>query len=176
MVGRPNVGKSSLINDLMGIHISGVSHREGTTRHGFDCTMNWGRVEFVFFDTPGIQTSGQEMNIRMNGQMKACLAKADYPLIVTDFKHNTSKEFDFILRKIDNPSDVFIIFTKSDINSFNLEKIHETIKYIKDTHGVNVLKYWTYSPLEKNKIDYILKDLTSFAREGVHRYDKKFSL
>ena len=85
VVGRPNVGKSTLTNALIGSKISIVSRKAQTTRHRIHGVLTRGREQFVFVDTPGFQTRhGGAMNRMMNRVVTQALADVDVVLHVVE--------------------------------------------------------------------------------------------
>src|SRR5690606_38936028 len=68
VLGKPNVGKSSFINHLLGFDLSIVSSKPQTTRNNFHCAFSIDRTEVVLVDTPGVHSNSQELNKRMVGQ------------------------------------------------------------------------------------------------------------
>lgn len=78
IVGRPNVGKSTLVNALVGEKISIVSRRAQTTRHRIHGVLTEGNSQLIFVDTPGFQTRhGGSMNRKMNRAVRDALADVD---------------------------------------------------------------------------------------------------
>ena len=78
IVGRPNVGKSTLLNALVGARISITSHKVQTTRHRILGVRSVGAAQFAFADTPGFQTRHQHaLNRSMNRTVTAALAEVD---------------------------------------------------------------------------------------------------
>ncbi|MFA5703547.1 MAG: GTPase Era [Advenella sp.] len=85
VVGRPNVGKSTLTNALIGSKISIVSRKAQTTRHRIHGVLTRDREQFVFVDTPGFQTRhGGAMNRMMNRVVTQALADVDVVLHVVE--------------------------------------------------------------------------------------------
>lgn len=85
VVGRPNVGKSTLANALIGTKISIVSRKAQTTRHRIHGVLTRGREQFVFVDTPGFQTRhGGAMNRMMNRVVTRALAEVDVVVHVVE--------------------------------------------------------------------------------------------
>ncbi|MEI2417282.1 GTPase Era [Orrella sp. JC864] len=85
VVGRPNVGKSTLTNALIGTKISIVSRKAQTTRHRIQGVLTREREQFVFVDTPGFQTRhGGAMNRMMNRVVTQALSEVDVVVLVVE--------------------------------------------------------------------------------------------
>ena len=85
IVGRPNVGKSTLLNALVGQKISITSRKAQTTRHRITGVRTVGATQFVFVDTPGFQTShGTALNRNLNKTVQAALGDVDAVLFVVE--------------------------------------------------------------------------------------------
>ena len=85
IVGRPNVGKSTLLNALVGQKVSITSDKAQTTRHRITGIRTLGPTQFVFVDTPGFQTRhGQALNRTLNRTVQATLADVDAVLFVCE--------------------------------------------------------------------------------------------
>ena len=85
IVGRPNVGKSTLLNHLIGQKVSITSRKPQTTRHRITGVLTDERSQFVFVDTPGYQTRhGSALNRSMNKSVRVALADVDVTLLVIE--------------------------------------------------------------------------------------------
>jgi GTP-binding protein Era len=90
IVGRPNVGKSTLLNALVGQKISITSKKAQTTRHRITGVRTVGASQFVFVDTPGFQTRQQKpLNRTLNRTVQGALADVDVVLFVCEAGHFT---------------------------------------------------------------------------------------
>ncbi len=85
IVGRPNVGKSTLLNALVGQKVSITSRKPQTTRHRITGVRTYGSTQFVFVDTPGFQTQHMAaLNRTLNRTVQATLADVDVVLFVVE--------------------------------------------------------------------------------------------
>ena len=84
VLGAPNVGKSSLINVLLGTDLTVVTNKPQTTRNKFHCVFTVDRTEIVMVDTPGLHKSNQEFNKRLNEQAREGTDGADLNLLLID--------------------------------------------------------------------------------------------
>lgn len=88
MVGRPNVGKSTLTNALIGEHVSITSSKPQTTRHQVKGILSTPAAQFIFVDTPGFQVRHQDaLNRVMNKSVKRALRDVDVILMVIEAGH-----------------------------------------------------------------------------------------
>jgi GTPase len=93
VIGRPNVGKSTLLNRLVGEKVSITSRKAQTTRLPLRGIITTDTAQFVFVDTPGFQTKhGGEMNKRLNSSVRRTLEEVDVVLWVWDATHLTTAD------------------------------------------------------------------------------------
>ncbi len=115
VVGRPNVGKSTLINAIMRRKVSIVTAKPQTTRHRILAVHNGDNHQLIFVDTPGLhRKAGKAMNRLMNRTAANALADADVVLFVSDATRWTSEDDDVLkrLKGVDAP--VIAVLNKVD--------------------------------------------------------------
>ncbi len=99
VIGRPNVGKSTLINAIMGRKISIVTAKPQTTRHRILAVLTSDKQQIIFVDTPGLHRKADKaMNRLMNRTAASALADADLVLFVSDATRWTSEDDDVLKR------------------------------------------------------------------------------
>ena len=116
LVGRPNVGKSTLINALVGEHLAIVTHKPQTTRHSIRGWITEARGQAVFVDTPGLHSNkGHALNQRLNKVASESLADVDVVVMVVDASRWTSDD-DRVLSKLQRYPDAkkILAFNKVD--------------------------------------------------------------
>jgi GTPase len=93
IVGRPSVGKSTLLNAIVGARVSITSRKPQTTRHRVLGVRSEPNVQFIFVDTPGFQTlRASKLNERLNGAVRAALADVDAIVLVLDAARFTAAD------------------------------------------------------------------------------------
>ena len=114
IVGNPNVGKSTLMNQLVGERISIATFKAQTTRHRIMGIVNTDDMQIVFSDTPGVLKPNYKMQEMMLAFSESALADADILLYVTDVIENPEKNMDFLdkVKKMSIP--VLLIINKID--------------------------------------------------------------
>ena len=114
IVGNPNVGKSTLMNQLVGERISIATFKAQTTRHRIMGIGNTDDMQIVFSDTPGVLKPNYKMQEMMLAFSESALADADILLYVTDVIENPEKNMDFLdkVKKMSIP--VLLLINKID--------------------------------------------------------------
>ncbi len=171
LLGKPNVGKSTLINYLMGFDLSIVSHKPQTTRNQFHCALTIDHTEIVLVDTPGVHNSTQELNIRMNGQANFGSEGVDLNLLLVDLTKDVVSEVTNFIKDFDHPlARTWVLFTKSDrvpnIESKDFDKFFTTIKELIPS----VERHFVISPRTGDNVHLLTAALDDAAIPGPHLY------
>lgn len=171
VLGAPNVGKSSLINVLLGTDLTVVTNKPQTTRNKFHCVFNVDRTEVVMVDTPGLHKSNQEFNKRLNEQAREGTEGADLNLLLIDISREILDQFTEFKENIDQElGPTWVVFTKSDKveNSENLP-LKEVIDQAK---GIlpSLEKFFLISNKEGTNIHELTGAICDRAEPGPHLY------
>ena len=114
IVGNPNVGKSTLMNQLVGERISIATFKAQTTRHRIMGIVNTPEMQIVFSDTPGVLKPNYKMQEMMLAFSESALSDADILLYVTDVVENPEKNMDFLNRVKTMTIPVILLINKID--------------------------------------------------------------
>ena len=116
IVGNPNVGKSTLMNQLIGERISIATFKAQTTRHRIMGIVNTDDAQIVFSDTPGVLKPNYKLQESMLAFSESALQDADVLLYVTDVVENPEKNMDFLdkVKKMTIP--VLLLINKIDMS------------------------------------------------------------
>ncbi|MBP5570492.1 MAG: GTPase Era [Prevotella sp.] len=114
IVGNPNVGKSTLMNQLVGERISIATFKAQTTRHRIMGIVNTDDMQIVFSDTPGVLKPNYKLQESMLAFSESALADADVLLYVTDVVENPEKNMDFLAKVQKMTIPVILLINKID--------------------------------------------------------------
>lgn len=130
IVGNPNVGKSTLMNDLVGERISIITSKAQTTRHRITGIVNTPEYQIVFSDTPGVLKPKYKLQESMLEFSEGALTDADILLYVTDVVEDPEKHKDFLDRVAKETVPVLLVINKVDLlkNNEELEALVEAWK------------------------------------------------
>jgi len=124
IVGNPNVGKSTLMNRLVGERISIITSKAQTTRHRIMGIVNTETMQIVYSDTPGVLRPNYKLQQTMLDYSESALGDADVLLYMTDTVEKTDKNVDFLHRIQKANCPVLLIINKIDLtNQPALEKL-----------------------------------------------------
>ena len=115
IVGNPNVGKSTLMNDLVGERISIITSKAQTTRHRIMGIVNTPEYQIVYSDTPGVLKPKYKLQESMLEFSEGALTDADILLYVTDVVEDPEKNKDFLDRVAKEKVPVLLVINKIDL-------------------------------------------------------------
>ena len=169
IVGNPNVGKSTLMNQLVGERISIATFKAQTTRHRIMGIVNTPEMQIVFSDTPGVLKPNYKLQESMLAFSESALQDADVLLYVTDVVENPEKNMDFLekVQKLDVP--IILLINKIDeSNQAQLGTIVE--KWHALLPKAEILPI---SAKNKFGIDLLLKRIQELLPESPAYFDKE---
>ncbi len=167
IIGRPNVGKSTLMNALLGDKLSIITNKPQTTRHRIIGILNDDEYQIVFSDTPGIiKTPTYKMQEMMNRYSHSTFEDADVMIFVTE-KLEKYADDDPILKRLQNvDAPLFLVYNKIDTM-----KEEEILKSIGEwSKHLNFKEIIPISALKKQNTDTLLTLIKSYLTEGPKFY------
>ena len=173
ILGRPNAGKSSLLNALIGEKIAAVSSKPQTTRTKITGVLTEGDTQLVFIDTPGILREKDRLASHMIKAIDSSVSSIDAVLLVVDAEKKAGEQEKALLRKISKNTPKVLIVNKVDLfeNKEDLIPVIAEYASLGDFDAVIPI-----SALEKDGLDIILEQLKKYAVEGPHYFpDGKFT-
>ncbi|MGN0069086.1 MAG: GTPase Era [Prevotella sp.] len=126
IVGNPNVGKSTLMNQLVGERISIATFKAQTTRHRIMGIVNTDDMQIVFSDTPGVLKPNYKLQESMLAFSESALTDADVLLYVTDVVENPEKNADFLEKVSKMTIPVLLLVNKIDLS--DQKKLGDTVE------------------------------------------------
>ena len=168
IVGNPNVGKSTLMNRLVGERISIITAKAQTTRHRIMGIVNTDDMQIVYSDTPGVLHPNYKLQESMLNFSESALGDADVLLYVTDVVETIDKNEDFLKRvqSVDYP--VLLLINKIDTsNQAELEKIVAHWKEVLPKAEIIPI-----SALSNFNIDYVKQRVEALMPESPPYFEK----
>ncbi len=170
LVGRPNVGKSTLLNNLLGIKLAITSNKAGTTRNVIEGIYNDEESQIIFVDTPGIHKPTHKLGKLLNKKAYQNTEGVDLILFLVDAEKGIGKGDHFILEKIKKESaPIFLLLNK--IDKLEKEKLLKIIMDAKDLYDFKEIIPISASTGE-NK-DALLKCIKKYLPSQEQIYDEE---
>ncbi|MBQ1196384.1 MAG: GTPase Era [Clostridia bacterium] len=163
IVGRPNVGKSTIMNRILGEKVAIVSNKPQTTRNCIRGILTEGEDQFVFFDTPGIHRPQNRLGDYMVTAAKSGMQQGDVVMLVVDVNKPVSKtELEVIeyLKREGVPS----ILVLNKIDTVRREQIAEKIAAYATKHEFDAVV--PVSAKSGKHVDEVMDELSKFLRES----------
>lgn len=168
IIGSPNVGKSTLMNVLVGERLSIITSKAQTTRHRIMGIVNGEDFQIVYSDTPGVLKPNYKLQESMMDFVNTALQDADIILFVTDIYEDIKIE-EKVLHKIKNTSaHVLLLVNKIDLST--QDKLEEKVQYWKNE--VPKAEVIPVSALEKFNVSYVFDRILALLPESPGFYDK----
>lgn len=171
LVGRPNVGKSSLLNSVLGMKLAITSNVSGTTRNVIQGIYNDDDSQIIFVDTPGIHKPSNKLGNLMNKKAYNNTEGVDVILFLIDISKGFGKGDQFILDKIKNKGiPVFLLLNKIDLVK-NKEKLLKDINELKELY--DFAEIIPISARKKDNVDLLLSCIKKQLAESEKIYSEE---
>lgn len=168
IIGRPNVGKSTLLNTLLDTHIAIVSNVAGTTRNAIQGVYNDDESQIIFIDTPGIHKPQDKLGKYLNKQSYESLEDVDAILFVVDATSIPGKGDKFIIETFKN-IETPVILVLNKIDKLNDEGILRAINAYRDLY--NFSDIIPISALKDDNTKRLIKILKGYLTDEIKYYD-----
>jgi GTPase len=156
IIGKPNVGKSTLLNTMLGIKVAPISPKPQTTRKGVRGIYTWEDKQLVFVDTPGLHRPKDALGDYMNREVRNATSDVEAILWVVDLRRPPSdedKDVARLLKGLEPGTPVYLIGNKADVAKYP----DEAITLYKDLYP-EVERVYTLSALNDPEAVYALRE------------------
>ena len=168
IVGRPNVGKSTLLNSIIGTKIAITSKTAQTTRNMIQGIYNDKNLQIIFVDTPGIHKAKDKLGRVLNKQAYYSLSDVDLILFLTDVTQKLGKGDKFILEKL-KENNIPVILVLNKIDKITHEQILPIIDEYKDLFPFKEIV--PISAIKHKNIDELIKVISKYLTDDIKYYD-----
>ena len=166
VVGQPNVGKSTLINNLIGHKISITSRKAQTTRNKIQSILTLDEAQLIFIDTPGVHRADDKMGEYLNEVSYDSLKEIDLVLFMVDGNYPPNKDDKKVAAELTNlGSPVILVVNKIDKMSNNLEKRIKEYQRLGEFDDLAAV-----SALKEINLDYLLDLMVDSLEKGPKYY------
>ena len=160
--GKPNAGKSTLLNAIMGEKMAIVSHKVQTTRHRIKAILNEKEYQIIFSDTPGIIEPKYKLHEKMMQAVKGSLEDADLALLMVDSKENP-EESDTIFQALHLKVPAIIVLNKADAEKKEMSITELKAFFSQKSYCKEIV---VLSALHKTGIKELITSILSYLPEG----------
>jgi len=167
IVGRPNVGKSTLINSIIDRKIAITSNVAGTTRNIIEGIYHEKDTQIIFVDTPGISKPLNKLGKVLNKQATALTKDVDLILLVVDIESGIGKGDKFLMDTVlENQIPVILVINK--IDKVSKETLIMAINEFKDYNFAEIVPV---SALEDDNISHLITVIKKYLKDDIKYYD-----
>lgn len=168
IVGNPNVGKSTLMNQLVGERISIATFKAQTTRHRIMGIVNTPEMQIVFSDTPGVLKPNYKLQESMLAFSESALQDADVLLYVTDVVESPEKNKDFLEKVAKMTVPVLLLINKIDLS--NSEELEELVARWQEV--LPLAEIYPISAKARFGVDMVLRRIKELLPDSPPYFDK----
>lgn len=167
IIGRPNAGKSSLLNALIGERIAAVSSKPQTTRTKITGVLTRGETQYVFIDTPGMHKAKNKLSEHMVKTISDSVAESETVLLVADASKEISDAERRLISELSGRTHVILALNKIDLFEDKSQVIAKLSEYSKLYDFAEIIPI---SVVEKDGLDLVMEAIDKFAAEGPHYF------
>lgn len=169
IIGRPNVGKSTFMNRVVGKKIAIMSDKPQTTRNKIQGIYTDDQKQMIFIDTPGIHKPKHRLGDFMVRLAESSLNEVDVVLFMINAEEGYGKGDQYIIDRLNKTSrPVFLIINKVDL--IQPDDLFPLINQYKDTYDFKEI--FPISALEGNNVNQLLEKINAYLPEGPKYYDE----
>ena len=163
LVGRPNVGKSTLLNRILGHKVAIVSDKPQTTRHRIQGVLNRDDAQVVFVDTPGIHKPRTPLGERLNVAAESTIGDVDVVAFVIDATQPLGRGDRWVAERV--PRDAVVVVNKVDV-----ARPEEVLAQLKAAAKLDLSEYFPVSARTGDGVDVLVEHLVARLPEGPRYY------
>ena len=167
VIGRPNVGKSTLINSLIGQKIAIMSDKPQTTRNKILCVLTQDDAQILFIDTPGIHKPKHKLGEYMVKAAENTLKEVDVILFVVDATENIGAGELYIMERLQS-TQAPVILVVNKVDQINKQQVLPVISRYSDK--LNFVGAIPISAKEKTNLDQLVEEIKKYLEEGPQYY------
>ena len=168
IVGKPNAGKSTLMNSIIKHKIAITSPKAQTTRNKIEGIYNDSDMQVIFIDTPGVHNSKTKLGVELNKMAFSSLNDVEMILYIVDASKRCDEVDEKIIRHL-NKSETPVILVLNKIDLLNKDELISSSLYW--SKKVNVKEIVPISALKENNLDELKKVIYEYLPEGPMYYD-----
>lgn len=169
VIGKPNVGKSTLINSLVGEKVTITSPKPQTTRQKILGILNHEDYQVVFVDTPGVQNSSTALGTYLRRNSTIASGEADIIVIVLDAGSVNSTDYKLIEKYEKSNVPVFVVINKTD--KVKPDKVFPILSKLNEYTFIN--KFFSLSALTQKNVNFLLEDILKLLPAGEPFFDRE---
>ena len=169
LIGRPNVGKSTLLNSIIGKKVAITSSKPQTTRNIIQGIYNEDDAQIVFVDTPGIHKPNHKLGTYLNRQAYYSIDDVDVILFLVDVSQKLGTGDKFVIERFKN-ADKPVILILNKIDKISKDELLEKINEYKDLYEFSEII--PVSALKKDNTKVVVDVLKKYLPDSVQFYDK----
>ncbi len=173
IVGKPNVGKSTLLNNLLGVKVAPISPRPQTTRKSVRGVLTEGNRQAVFVDTPGLHRPRDALGDYINEQVKEALSDVNLILWLVDLRHPPTEEDRMVaeaLRPLLGEVPIYLVGNKKDAAKYPDEALAAYRELLPEVDAVRMI-----SALDEKEVGELKAEILAHLPEGPFYYPEEFA-